>query len=202
MSDISLAWKKRVARFVRLRPIKWLMTLGIRLVVPRHRVGVGMVILDDNAGAEYHRSSRVLLLHHVFHPEIPWGIPGGWLSWHEAPAQGALRELKEETGLTAVIITPITVTHDTLPNHIEIIYLARLQSGSLKLSAEISAANWFPVDELPPLFPSAQAAIETAVAYQERSVLVGNRNTEGHGENTEHNGVNEKKGEFCDEDTR
>ncbi len=170
MSDIALVWKKRVARIVRLPPVKWLMTLAIRLVVPRHRVGVGVVILDDNGRTEQNRSSRVLLLQHVFHPDIPWGIPGGWLSRHEAPAQGALRELKEETGLTAVIITPITVTHDMLPNHIEIIYLARLQSGTIRLSAEISAAEWFSVDELPPLFPSAQAAIETAVAYQERNL--------------------------------
>ena len=75
--------------------VNYFMAWGIRLVVPKQRIGAGLVALDEE--------DRVLLLRHVFHPYTPWGIPGGWLNRHEAPADGVLRELKEETGLTAVL---------------------------------------------------------------------------------------------------
>ncbi|MCA9977389.1 MAG: hypothetical protein KC413_16635, partial [Anaerolineales bacterium] len=57
--SIPVFWKQQMARLVRLPFMNWLMYLGIYLVVPRHRVGVTAVALDDQ--------QRVLLLRHVFH---------------------------------------------------------------------------------------------------------------------------------------
>ncbi len=62
------------------------------------------------------------MLRHVFHPAWPWGLPGGWLKRNEAPEEGALRELKEETGLTAVIGPSILVSHGDHPVHTGIAY--------------------------------------------------------------------------------
>ena len=94
-TSASLQYKKRLARLMQFRFLQVLMVWGIYLFTPRHRVGVNVVVMDER--------QRVLLLKHVFHPQSPWGLPGGWLSRHEDPKEGVLRELREETGLTAVL---------------------------------------------------------------------------------------------------
>ncbi len=132
------------------------MTLGIRVFVPKQRIGVAVVVLDDHG--------RVLMLRHVFHPDAPWGLPGGWLGRNEDPAAGALRELHEETGLTAVVDRPVLVSLESHPDHVGIAFLVRPSAGNLQLSAEILEADWFEVDDLPePLFPIYARAIAAAV---------------------------------------
>ncbi|MFQ5398754.1 MAG: NUDIX hydrolase [Anaerolineae bacterium] len=157
LGKTAVSWKLKVARLVRHPLLHRLMVWSIRLLVPRHRVGVVVVILDDR--------ERVLMLRHVFHPFTPWGLPGGWLGHGESPAAGALRELKEETGLTAVVESVIHIAHDTDPEHIGIAFLGRAQPGPLTLSAEIVEADWFALDALPsPLLTFVQDAINAAVA--------------------------------------
>ena len=105
------------------------------------------------------------MLKHVFHAHTPWGLPGGWLNRHESPAAGALRELKEETGLTAVLDTILFIESQGHPAHLGITYRGRTQSGPLTLSSEILEAGWFLPDDLPgPLQPLVEHAIATAVA--------------------------------------
>ncbi|MCP4428600.1 MAG: NUDIX domain-containing protein [Chloroflexi bacterium] len=155
MANIPVAWKRAAARIVRIPLLNYLMAWGVRLVVPRRRVGVALAAFDER--------DRILLLRHVFHPSAPWGLPGGWLNRYEAPDAGVLRELKEETGLTAVLKSPILIENQTHPPHIGIIYLGRIQPGDLKLSAEIIEAAWFQTDNLPgPLLPFTKHAIEVA----------------------------------------
>lgn len=137
------------------------MLWGIRLIVPRQRLGVTMVALDEQ--------SRVLLLRHVFHPEYPWGLPGGWLGRNEAPAEGVMRELWEETGLTAVLGPTLLVRREDHPPHIGIAYLGYIQPGTITLSNEIIEAAWFDADDLPPLYPFMADAIQTALKTQQRS---------------------------------
>ena len=137
-----MQWKRLMARFMQ-RPLpRWFMRWGIRFTAPRHLVGVGLVLLDAQ--------QRVFLLRHVFHPAHPWGVPGGWLQRGEAPAAGALRELREETGLTAVIDDILEVNYDSLSDAVEIVYIATLQPGTPTLNHEILEARWFALNELPP----------------------------------------------------
>ncbi|PID84798.1 MAG: hypothetical protein CSA11_04325 [Chloroflexi bacterium] len=131
------------------------MVWGILLVVPKQRVGVEVVLFNDQR--------QVLLLNHVFHPEMPWGIPGGWLDKNEDPAHGALRELREETGLTAVLGPILLLRKENSPPHIGIAYLALEPKGDFNLSSEIIEATWGNLDELPQLQPFTQEAIEKAV---------------------------------------
>lgn len=141
---------------VRHPVLRHLMTLAIRAVVPKQRIGVAVVVPDAHG--------RVLMLRHVFHPDAPWGLPGGWLGRNEDPAAGALRELHEETGLTAVIERPVLVSFEPYPDHVGIAFLVRPPTGDLQLSAEILEAAWFAVDDLPePLFPIYERAIAAAV---------------------------------------
>ena len=84
------AWKESVARLVRRQPFRRMLARGVRIVVPRQRVGVSLVAFNTD--------EEVFLLRHVFHTAIPWGLPAGWLARDEAPARGVARELREETG--------------------------------------------------------------------------------------------------------
>lgn len=130
-----------MARLVKRPFLNRLMRWAIMLVVPRHRIGVVLVGMDE--------ANRVLMLRHVFHPYTPWGLPGGWLGRRESPAEGVLRELKEETGLTAVLDSVILIDRQPDPHHMDIAYLGRIQKGNMQLSGEIIEADWFPLDALP-----------------------------------------------------
>ncbi|MCB8942737.1 MAG: NUDIX domain-containing protein [Ardenticatenaceae bacterium] len=131
----------------------------MKAMVPRQRIGVSIIALDEQ--------ERVFLLKHVFHPSVPWGPPGGWLGRDEAPAAGALRELYEETGLTAVLGPVVHMALEENPTHIGIAYLAHIQPGTPRLSPEILEAAWFPIDNLPqPQYAFTEQAIQTAVHMQ------------------------------------
>ena len=148
-----------MARLMYLPGMAWGMRLGVKMVVPRHRVGVALVALDDE--------NRVFLLRHVFHPAAPWGLPAGWLERKESPADGILRELREETGLTAVLGQPLSIEYSDTANHIGIVYTGQIQPGTPQLSGEILEAEWFAPDQIPDdMLPFTRDMIETAVAMK------------------------------------
>lgn len=152
-----------MARAVQIPVLHHLMGWAIRLIVPRRRVGISLVVLNQ--------SNQILLLRHVFHPVTPWGLPGGWLNKNEAPAVGVLRELHEETGLTAKLGPVIHVAGENKPNHISIAYVGYTDHlQPIKLSSEILEAVWFDQKHLPTsLNPFVQQAIQAALAIQRNS---------------------------------
>ncbi len=91
-------------------------------------------------------------------------MPGGWLARDEAPARGVARELREETGLQAIIGPAVCVAHEPLPAHIALAYLGWIAPGPLSLNAEVLEGRWFAIDDLPrPLSGFAQRAIAAAL---------------------------------------
>jgi len=146
-----------MAQWVQRPFLNKLLVWAVQLIVPRQRVGAVAVVMDENG--------RFLMLKHIFHPHAPWGLPGGWLKRNEDPQAGVLREIKEETGLTAVIDSLLILVHEKQPLHIGIAYLAHAKAtDDLTLSAEIIEADWFDRDSLPsPLLSLHRIAMETAV---------------------------------------
>ena len=79
---------------------------GIREVV-RHRGSV--------AALPVHEDGRVVLVQQWRHPigTLMWELPAGLMNAGESPAEGAARELEEETGLKAARIEPIADFYTT-----------------------------------------------------------------------------------------
>lgn len=132
--------KRILARLLQLPLMSSVLAAGAFLIVPRHRIGAVVVVFDDR--------ERALLLRHVFHPKMPWGLPGGWVARHESPADAALRELREETGLVGTLGPAVHMTREIRPRHLTVAFLASAR-GEITLSGEILEADWFDLDQLP-----------------------------------------------------
>lgn len=117
--------------------IRWYMQW---LLNPKVMVGVSGILLNER--------DEVLLLKHRFHPEHPWGFPGGWVNRGESVDQAWLREVREETGLTAVVEGVVMQENSRLS--LEFILWGRVVGGVLALDGlEILDAQFFAVDDLP-----------------------------------------------------
>jgi ADP-ribose pyrophosphatase YjhB (NUDIX family) len=105
-----------------------------------HQLAVIAYIIYDN---------KFLLLKRNNEPKV-WGPPGGRLESDEDPNEGILREVKEETGLHIEIILPADIWYGKYRDGIlvSIDYLAKADSGEVKLSHEHSEFRWATIEDL------------------------------------------------------
>ena len=84
-----------------------------------------------------------------------WAIPGGFLNMDENGEQGALRELEEETGLKLDHAIEFgcssEVDRDPRGRTISIAYYAFTKETEVRGSDDAAKAQWFAIDEIPPL---------------------------------------------------
>jgi 8-oxo-dGTP diphosphatase len=136
------------------------------------------IVLDDH--------ERVLLVHH--NKIGRWLYPGGHIDPNEDPAQAALREVLEETGIQAQVIGdqlfahPAVITHaapytiiemDVADSsvgqhrHIDLVYVLRAASGEVTVQLEeIGGARWVPIAEVAALDTPAELPALVAEAAQ------------------------------------
>lgn len=99
------------------------------------------------------KNSQVLLVKRNVAPKVGfWCLPGGFMELGERPEQAALRELKEETGLSGNIDRLLGVTSNPSPAYDTVLmlgYLVRQFSGNLEPGDDASAATYYPIHQLP-----------------------------------------------------
>jgi ADP-ribose pyrophosphatase YjhB (NUDIX family) len=104
------------------------------------------------AGALILRNGKVLLIRRTIEPFIGcWDIPGGFCEVDEHPAQAALREVWEETGLEIEPTDLLGLWLDEYHGKItlNIYYLARPLTRRLRIGDDAGGAAWFTATALP-----------------------------------------------------
>lgn len=104
----------------------------------------------------------VLLLKHSYGPKV-WGLPGGGLRRGEDPAAAALREVREEIGVTLARIAPVAVIEEVISGaaHTAHLFTGVCDQQPRPDRREITEARFFPSHSLPePLGPITRVRIE------------------------------------------
>lgn len=114
------------------------------------------------------RGPEVLLVQRGKEPGLgKWAFPGGKVHVGESAAQAALRELHEESGLSATI-GPLIGLYDIIQPtyHFAIAcYFASEPRGELQAGTDAADARWVHINELSSL-PLASNIAEVALASQ------------------------------------
>ncbi len=107
-------------------------TVGVRVVVPR---GDTLLLVRHRGGAR------------------PWALPGGGVETHETLADAALREVREESGCAAELLSMLGLYHsfgEGMSNYIAVFVCAPLSAPRPPVGdLEIVDARFFPRHDLP-----------------------------------------------------
>ena len=99
---------------------------------------------------------KVLLIERGIEPyKGRWAFPGGFINMDESCTKGALRELKEETGLSTAYIEQFHTfsdpERDPRERVITVAYYALVRIQDVKGGDDAAQAAWFTLDEVPQL---------------------------------------------------
>lgn len=105
-----------------------------------------------------------------------WAFPGGFMNMEETAEECAVRELKEETGLTVNQIQQIgaysKVDRDPRGRTVSIAYLAIVDAPTAVSGMDDAAkAAWFPLSSLPDLAFDHQDIMTDAIAFFNKYIL-------------------------------
>ena len=119
---------------------------------PRPALTVDVVLVTREA------RPRVLLIQRKHDPFAgTWALPGGFVDEGERLADAARRELQEEAGVRIEDPEQLYAAGDPGRDPrgwtVSVVFLARVDADEVKPLAgdDAAAADWFPLDELPPL---------------------------------------------------
>ena len=127
-----------------------------RIVFREHKVAAGVLVEDDG---------RVLLVRRRMQPrQGMWTFPAGFVEFDEDPAEAAVRECREETGLEVRInglLDLIAGREHERGADIVVVYCARLVGGKPRADDDVDQVAFFGPGELPPLaFHATQIALD------------------------------------------
>jgi 8-oxo-dGTP diphosphatase len=152
--------RRRFARLLQRRPgvIKALYPF-YQLTRARFSMGVSGVVFDAQG--------RLLLAEHVYHPLVPWGIPGGSVDTGEDPAVALTREFHEELAMTVEVGAPLLV-EQTHFRHVDVAFMCQSNTTPRVSSGEILDVQWFAREALPQLTNFQYRAVMRAYSLFDR----------------------------------
>ena len=140
----------------------------------RARVGHDLLWLSTAAGVVLDGNGRVLLGRRA--DTGIWALPGGIIEPGEEPADAAVREIFEETGVVAVpeglvavtVCGQITYQNGDVVRYLELLFRCRAAGGSARVndseSVEVSWHELTALDGLPDLEAGSLSRINQAVS--------------------------------------
>ena len=137
----------------------------IRSANDKFLIGVIAVIFDPQG--------RVMLVRNTYDPRSDWSLPGGWMGRHEQPDECVQRELMEETGFEIEVTGLLTARTDAKIPAMDLVYGARVVGGGFRPGAEITAAEFFELDELPDRLTPGHARMARRFQPDCRTALTG-----------------------------
>lgn len=131
--------------------------MGAWIVKAKYTHGSLVIVRDED--------DRLLLVKQRLGERHRWALPSGFMNPKESPAQAAIRELSEETGIQLAPIELELINEYKQPwaMHYEHLYRAtspKVIPNPKPVSLEISKIEWFNMDDLPPLARAADLALE------------------------------------------
>ncbi|WP_430816537.1 NUDIX domain-containing protein [Carboxylicivirga sp. RSCT41] len=146
--------------------------MGYTYEYPRPAVTTDVVLLSTKP------TPQVLLIKRGKEPyKDCWALPGGFVDMDEDLPAAALRELKEETGISNISIRQFktygAVNRDPRHRTISVVYTSVTESPLQAIGMDDAAeARWFGTDELPPLAFDHQLIMEEALhSFQKDGIL-------------------------------
>ncbi|WP_327683220.1 NUDIX hydrolase [Kitasatospora sp. NBC_00458] len=137
----------------------------------RSVVGTRLLWLSAAVSVVVDDAGRVLLVRRK--DDGRWAPPGGILDPGEQPADGAVRECLEETGVVVVperlvltTVSPeVTYPNGDMTQYLVLVFRCRPVGGEARVDEdETLAVGWFGPDELPPMAETELECLRHALA--------------------------------------
>lgn len=127
-----------------------------QVVFREHKVAAGVLVAHQG---------QVLLVRRRMNPgQGLWTFPAGFVDFDEDPAQAAVRECREETGIEVQItglLDVVTGREHERGADLIIVYCAHPVGGDLRAADDVDQAAFFSPGQLPPLaFRATRAALD------------------------------------------
>ena len=99
----------------------------------------------------FNPQGELLLIRNSYGRSYLFVLPGGGIRPFETPAEAAVREVREEVGIAAERVTPLSTYYSEAEGKRDIVYLftAFTAASPQADGVEVEEARFFPLDELP-----------------------------------------------------
>jgi 8-oxo-dGTP pyrophosphatase MutT (NUDIX family) len=148
--------RERYERLMQVTSLYYGQALDLPPEEVRQRLAVELGYITPKVGANaaiFDRDGRILLVLRA--DDQRWCLPCGWVEPNEAPAEAAVREVREETGIEARVLQLVDV-YTRKPGAevgphtiISVGYFCEAIGGSIQVSHESLDVRYWPIEDVP-----------------------------------------------------